>query len=152
MGTLYNTGHLFSLCVLWSLSRRPFFFSWPLRNQELCKVWSQSSLIRPKSGTRQELIAWRPVANTKDQTFHLCIFLEKRYGQWRFDGITWLIRVESQMRFEASNYHEKVLTPDQLCRSAADRDLLLVGVKKNFPTRIIHVLDYPHYLISIIQK
>lgn len=46
---------------------------------ELCKVWSQSSLILPKALDQTEgLIAWKSVANTKDQTFHLCIFFWQR--------------------------------------------------------------------------
>ena len=54
-GTLRNTRHLLSLCVDAVLPRRPLFFSvLAVMQWELSKVWSQSSLIRPKASDQTE--------------------------------------------------------------------------------------------------
>lgn len=55
MGTLRNTRHLLSLCVIAVLPRRPLFCSvLAVMQWELSEVWSQSSLIRPKASDQTE--------------------------------------------------------------------------------------------------
>ncbi len=79
MGTPYNTRHLFSLFNA-VLPRRLLFFC-----LGYYAIWAEQSLESKQSNPLQSLgpdggLIWRPVANTKDQTFHLCIFLEHRHS------------------------------------------------------------------------
>lgn len=69
-----------SLCPKQSFLEGFYFSVLAIMQRGLSKVWSQSSLILPKASDQTEGLMWKPVANTKDQTFHLCIFLEQRHS------------------------------------------------------------------------
>lgn len=53
---------------------------------DLNKVWNQSSLILHKVPDQTEGQIWKTVANTKEQTFHRCIFLEQQHSSHRINS------------------------------------------------------------------
>lgn len=74
MGTQHKA---LSLCQMQSFREGLYFSVLAVMQWDLSEVWSQSSLILPKASDQTGGLIWKPVANTKDQTFHLCIFLEQ---------------------------------------------------------------------------
>lgn len=75
-----------SSCLMQSFLGSHYISALAVMQWDLSKVWNQSSLILRKVPDQTEGPIWKTVANTKEQTFHRCIFLEEQHSSDRINS------------------------------------------------------------------